>query len=343
MLRNRLWAAVVLVTLEERCALLPLRQEACFRNWFESGRAEPGLLRGGDALVFGLVQSGDDVRGAARLVAASFPSVTVGRSDVAWEDAALQTLSRLAAQWDVVEYSFAMQSRCGNRLRDARLATRDNTESLVFAVTTRDDDEVIACVELRLKDADGSAPPAFPRFQEWNEQPLPYISNVCVAPQFRRRGVAAALLDVRHCLVDCVPSRLGSAACGRPPTRTVAGRRVHFSRGLGLRRRLPPCRQRQRQRPKALRSIEVRRGTRPLRGAACVLRQAPRGRARPRRDGDRGGPVQGARPVALAERRRAPAAAAPPRARRRVARGRSARDPRKSTRHKVTALAVISY
>ena len=171
---------------------------------WKHGGLDDGKLRLG-------VMEAEDVGEVAELFASSFPPFTVAEDGNDWENAALRGVATISKAYDAAEYGLSLRGRCGARLQDARLDKGDDPGSVVLAVGAP---EVVAAVEIRLRDVDPDGPnplPIFDHIQRTTARargskpllatPRPYISNVCVSPAYRRRGIAKVLLAASEFLV----------------------------------------------------------------------------------------------------------------------------------------------
>lgn len=113
----------------------------------------------------------------------------------------------------VAEYSRGLRHRCGDRLtRPLDLDVADDPGSVVVTVSRREGEEAVGAVELRLRDADGTAPGPFifldkvrqSVFQRGGVMNRPYISNLCVTKKYRRRGIAGTLLSAAEYVAGTV-------------------------------------------------------------------------------------------------------------------------------------------
>ncbi|KAJ8605185.1 hypothetical protein CTAYLR_000389 [Chrysophaeum taylorii] len=153
-----------------------------------------------DPFVLGIMEA-RDVNGVGKVIAESFSSLVVSREGyAAWENAALDGVASLVNAYDVAEYSLGLRVRCGDRLeKPDALPLADHPGSLVFAVARCSGVDAVAAVELRLREADGTAPGPFLFLDRFRlpkaAEHRPYLSNLCVSPRCRRRGIAGTLLS----------------------------------------------------------------------------------------------------------------------------------------------------
>eukprot|EP00635_Sarcinochrysidales_sp_CCMP3193_P001399 CAMPEP_0118898818 /NCGR_PEP_ID=MMETSP1166-20130328/5652_1 /TAXON_ID=1104430 /ORGANISM="Chrysoreinhardia sp, Strain CCMP3193" /LENGTH=292 /DNA_ID=CAMNT_0006837935 /DNA_START=33 /DNA_END=911 /DNA_ORIENTATION=- len=207
-------------------ALVPLSKVGCMEPWVASSLGEFRAFEGialelpgdktttnkRDPLVLGVMEPRDG-SAVARVIAESFASVVVkAEGALTWERAALRGLEAAAKSYEVAEYAVGLGLRCGDRRPDS-IQVPDDPSSVVLAVGRQATADVVAAVELRLRDVDGVSPSPLPALDKLMRAllpttpkpvlatPRPYISNLCVSTRCRRRGVAAALLSAAEFLV----------------------------------------------------------------------------------------------------------------------------------------------